>query len=73
MYVSTSHWFYVWRERAVAFDPGLTNLLLAARAAGSVALTLFVLFTFTQLTGQSPTLLLIGGAMAICPNSHDAR
>src|SRR5699024_10770056 len=65
MQLPLSHWFGIWRERAVAFDPGLTNLLLASRAVTSVMLTLFVLYGLTKLTGQPPTLLLIGGAMAM--------
>lgn len=65
MQLSASHWFGVWRERVVAFDPGLTNLLLATRAVTSVMLALGMLYALTQLTGQPPELPLVGGAMAM--------
>src|SRR5699024_7124244 len=65
MQLSITYWLSVWRERATAFDPGLTNLLLAARATASVMLTLLILYLLTQLLRLSPTLLLIGGAMAM--------
>lgn len=65
MRLPASYWFSILRERAVTFDPGLTNLLLATRATASVLLAVLVLYTLTHLASQPPTLMLIGGAMAL--------
>lgn len=77
VHVPVRQWFGMWHERAIAFDPGLTSLHHASRTTASVMLTVLILYALTRVTGQPPTLMIIGGAVslfsAVAVNDPDRR